>query len=95
MNVKRALQVLPEDVTLTAETRLNYYGSAWVVWAAFSARECPTHGDSHGLSWCDVDGCDQPTVEAQIKRPVTMLASTDAFGAANWLADFERCRHRP
>lgn len=25
-------------------------------------RECPVHGDAHGLSWCDIDGCGRKTV---------------------------------
>lgn len=24
-------------------------------------RVCPVHGDAHGLSFCDIDGCDRPT----------------------------------
>lgn len=94
MNVQRALTLLPPDAVLTAETRSNYYGSSWVVWATYAARECPDHGDAHGLSWCDIDGCDRPTCSVAVKEAVTHFASADVFSAAHFIASFDRCRHR-
>jgi hypothetical protein len=65
MSPDRAARVVPAEAVLTAETRVGYYGSAWMIFARMDGYERPvtqfaSHDPFRAARWlADFEKCRQ------------------------------------
>lgn len=49
-------------------------GTTFVIYATEHRRTCPDHGDMHGLSWCEMDGCGKHTTAVPTAEILSKVA---------------------